>query len=139
MSSRKSVMEIQVRYSDLDTLGHVNNSVYQNYFEMGGRIMFLESAGFPPHESDRHSFVVAHMEVDYIRPVHLGGDRITLETELETIGNTSLTFRHTLYRDGTEVCARARAVLVYRENGQKARVPDALRALLREGHIGTTT
>ena len=35
-------LEIQVRYADIDSYGHVNNAVYLSYFELG-RINFLKN------------------------------------------------------------------------------------------------
>jgi Predicted thioesterase len=31
----KSRIEIQIRYGDIDALGHVNNAIFLTYFELG--------------------------------------------------------------------------------------------------------
>ena len=38
-------LPVQLRFSDLDTLGHVNNSVYLNLFDLGKSIYFERAAG----------------------------------------------------------------------------------------------
>ena len=38
-------LPVQLRFSDLDTLGHVNNSVYLNLFDLGKSIYFEQAAG----------------------------------------------------------------------------------------------
>ena len=38
-------IKIQVRFSDLDTLGHVNNAVYLSYFEMARIAYFTPLLG----------------------------------------------------------------------------------------------
>lgn len=39
-------VEIQVRFADLDVMGHVNNSVYLSYFEMARVHYFGELLGY---------------------------------------------------------------------------------------------
>jgi len=54
--------EIDVRYSDLDSLGHVNNAVYATYLELA-RVRYLQDAFDAPAEEP--DFVVAHLELDF--------------------------------------------------------------------------
>ncbi|MDS0257714.1 acyl-CoA thioesterase [Thermoplasmatales archaeon AK] len=61
-------LRLQIRYSDLDTLGHVNNAVYLTYFELG-RIDYLRHS-LGTLEISEISFVIAHAEVDFRRPIH---------------------------------------------------------------------
>jgi len=59
---------LEVRYSDYDTKGHVNNAVYLTYFEMGRVRAWSEWVG---GDADP-SFIVAAASVRYASPAMLG-------------------------------------------------------------------
>lgn len=61
-------VKIQVRFSDLDVLGHVNNSVYLSYFEMARVHYFKELVG-ENWDWKKLGFVIAKNEVEYIKSV----------------------------------------------------------------------
>lgn len=79
-------MPIQVRYADLDTLGHVNNAAYLEYIELA-RVVMNEHLQL--HEI-MPTTPIARMEIDYKREVKLG-DEVQVQTLLVHIGNTSFT------------------------------------------------
>jgi len=69
---------LQVRFRDLDAMGHVNNAVYLTYFEMG-RVAYLDLLGLDdPSRSyvERFPFVIAQVTAWYRSPA-------VLEDELE--------------------------------------------------------
>ena len=43
-----SDVPIQMRFNDVDALGHVNNSMYQQYFDLGRVDYFLRMPGGRP-------------------------------------------------------------------------------------------
>lgn len=85
----KHVIPIQLRFNDADTLGHVNNSVYLNYYDLGKTSYFQSISGgsLTPNDID---VVVAHIEVDFIAPVFLT-DSVAVQTTVERIGVKSFT------------------------------------------------
>jgi len=61
---------IEVRFRDLDALGHVNNAVYLTYFEVA-RLHYWKKL-FGKEAFDRHSFVVVRAECNYRSPAQSG-------------------------------------------------------------------
>ena len=90
---KKFTIDIDVRFRDLDAMGHVNNAVVFTYFEMGrinffGRI--LKSAAPPDF-----NFILAHISCDYIKQILLP-DPLRLHMWIGKIGHKSFEFRYGL-------------------------------------------
>ena len=82
----KHSVPVQLRFNDADALGHVNNSVYFTFYDLGKTEYFKAVRGGEiPKEVD---IVVAHAEVDFIAPVFLN-DQIEVQTTVSEIGNKS--------------------------------------------------
>ena len=64
-------VRVDVRFRDLDPLGHVNNAVFLSYMELA-RIRYFQRIS--PDWLEEGHFVVARMEVDYLRPILLGDE-----------------------------------------------------------------
>ena len=80
----KHSVPVQLRFNDADALGHVNNSVYFSFYDLGKTEYFKTiNGGVIPKEID---IVVAHAEVDFIMPVFLT-DEIAVQTMVSEIGN----------------------------------------------------
>ncbi len=92
--------EIQVRFADTDALGHVNNAVYATYAELG-RVEFMRALGIAPG-----GFILARLALDYRRQVRLG-ERVSVETWVERVGNTSVTMRQVVLVGGWAAAAAA--------------------------------
>ncbi len=117
---------IQVRFSDLDVYGHVNNVLYLEYFQEA-RIQLLARARAKGGQ-DTLSLVVAQTDVDYKRPILLRPEPYLCRTWVSRVGNTSLTF-DSLILDGAQVLASARVVGVCLDSatGRPTPVPAGLR------------
>ncbi|MCL5783189.1 MAG: acyl-CoA thioesterase [Candidatus Thermoplasmatota archaeon] len=129
MTSPTLKTDIQVRYGDLDTLGHVNNAVYLTYFELG-RVLYFRN--FMKHFDVRGiRFVIARAEIDFRKSIEME-NHVTLETSIESIGNSSFTFVHRITeRDTGEVFCNGKIIAVsLDDNGKPTRVPDHLRAMV---------
>jgi len=66
---------IEIRYSDTDALGHVNNATYFNYFEMARGGYYTEVVGHPfgtGPDADKRTFVIAEAHIDYRLPAFYG-------------------------------------------------------------------
>lgn len=85
--------DIQIRFADLDPLGHVSNNAYSEYFEVG-RVHWLSEI-----EGERPSVVVAHLSVDFIKEVNLK-DQLHLITACIKKGTKSLELSQNLYANG---------------------------------------
>lgn len=80
---------IQIRFNDIDGQRHVNNAVYQSYFDIGRSGYFTEISGLE-YQTGGKSVVVASVKTDFLKPIFLH-DKIQVETTVSKIGNKSLT------------------------------------------------
>lgn len=63
-------IKIQVRFSDIDVMGHVNNAVYLSYFEMARVIFFSELLG-EQWDWKKDGVLLRKNEIEYIKPLLL--------------------------------------------------------------------
>ena len=100
-----------VRWDDLDAMGHVNNAKY---------LTLAQEARFEWSFMQHHSkgeipglmeMVVAKAEVDFYKPINLGGIFVDVELWVEKIGNSSFVMVYEI-RNGEELCARLKTVQV---------------------------
>jgi thioesterase-3 len=89
-------LEIEVRSTELDALGHVNNAKYLEYLEWG-RFAWVEEAGVPLDSLARQGMasVVVNININYRREATLR-ERLVVRTWLAGIGGSS-------FRIGQEV------------------------------------
>lgn len=59
-------MPLEMRWSDMDELGHVNNAVYLTYFEQARIYYFQESCEWNWKET---GVILANAHIDFLRPV----------------------------------------------------------------------
>jgi len=76
---------IQVKFSDIDGYLHVNNGIYFNYFEHARGEFLLKKCEWDIME---FGAVVARIEMDYIRPIHLE-DKVEAWLKCSRIGTSS--------------------------------------------------
>ena len=85
----KHSIPVQLRFNDADALGHINNSVYFSFYDLGKSEYFKAVRGKQLDTKDV-DIVVVHAEVDFLAPVFLT-DEIEVQTTISDIGNKSLT------------------------------------------------
>ncbi len=125
-------LEIVVRSTEVDMLGHVNNAVYQQWFEWG-RFEWVRWSGvdFDALSPEHLSLVVVHVSLDYRREARRD-DRMVIETSLARLGTKSMTWRQrVLHADGT-VAAEGDVVLAVFDTRTRRAEPmlDAVRQAL---------
>jgi acyl-CoA thioester hydrolase len=98
----------QVRFRDLDPMGHVNNAVFLTYLEQA-RNAFLEELGVVVALDDMN-LIVARVEIDFRAPVRLGQE-IKIAVHATRFGAKSFDLEYELTVDGTTV-AEAKSVQV---------------------------
>ena len=86
--------DLQLRFNDVDVLGHVNNTVYFSFYDTGKALYFSDVQGWPVdwRNVDR---VIANVNCAYIAPIHFGDDMEVL-TRCSSIGNKSFTLQQVL-------------------------------------------
>lgn len=78
----------QLRFSDVDQFGHVNNSVYFQLFDTCKSQYLFDVVGNDIY--NRLAIVVANIQADFITPVFYP-DEIDIETSVVRLGNKSFT------------------------------------------------
>ena len=109
--------QVDVRWRDVDALGHVNHAVFLTYLEEGRDAFFAQTLASDP------IYVVVRLEVDLRAEVRYPDRRVTVRIEVERLGTTSLTIRETIITPANEVVAQARVVTVRWDSGQRKPVP----------------
>ena len=93
MLSFRFTTALEIRFRDLDALGHVNNAVYLTYFEIVRTRYWKRLFGLPP--PDDWGFVMVRTECNYRSPALLG-ETIDIATRVSALGNSSFTFEYRL-------------------------------------------
>lgn len=100
---------IHVRFSDLDVLGHVNNTIYLSYFEVA-RVHYFGQLLGENWNWQKYGVVLVKNEVEYLKPVFLNdAPFVTIKTA--EIGNKSFTLSYELHV-GEELRAKGKSTLV---------------------------
>lgn len=79
--------DVQLRFNDVDILGHVNNTVYFSFYDMGKALYFhdVRADGF---RYDRVDTIIANINCAYREPIYFG-EQIEVLTRCEHIGDKS--------------------------------------------------
>ena len=125
-------LPLQIRFNDVDQMGHVNNAVIMEFFDLGKEDFFRQH-GLAPESGD-FTVMIVHYEVDFQSQIHFH-DNISVRTSVERFGNRSFTLRQEIVEDHTErLCAACRTVMsgYSRLTHTSAIIPDDLRQRLSE-------
>jgi len=130
------VHEVQLRFSDMDALGHVNNAVYLTYLESARIAWWLEITG--RSGLDGLDMILARAEIDYRSPLRWG-ERLEVGVRCASLGRTSFSLELAAVEpDAGRLVAQARKVCVLFDYaaGRKRPLPETLRARLRASAPG---
>lgn len=127
----KLTTEIQQRFADADTLGHINNIHLQEYFDLGKMELYATLLG---NRIDWRgvNLVLVSIKTDMMRQTRLGDD-IIVESWVEKIGTKSMTVRQRLVNraDGVANAECSTVVVCFDFASQRAiPFPDEWRAIL---------
>lgn len=121
---------ILVRFGECDYYQHVNNTQYMTYINVGLGD-FLRQINPNLRELDFLIHIV-HVSIDF-KSAATFDDELEVTTEIESIGETSITFRHKIYKkaDGS-LCVTAKKVcaILDKSTGKKALVPQEFKELM---------
>jgi len=114
----------EIRFSDIDAAGIVNNAVFFSYFEQS-RIKYF--GGLVGRDWDWHSagMVVASHRIDYLHPLPFGA-RVMIHTWLVDVGTKKMVMAYeVMLEQETErrLAARAETTLVCFDHSQGVSIP----------------
>lgn len=111
MEGYRFTYPMQVRFRDLDTLGHVNNAVYLTYFESARMAFWMHVNGRT--DLSAMDMILARAEVDYRSPLGYG-DEIVVGVRCASIKRSSFVLEQAMIeRRSGRLVAQARKVLVH--------------------------
>ena len=124
---------IAIRWGDLDSVGHVNNTIYFRYMEQA-RIDWFDSLGYPvgPREEGP---VIVNASCTFLKQLNYPGN-VEVKTYIGTVGRTSMESwiemrpsydPRTVYAEGG-----AKIVWVNYARGKSTPLPDQIRRLVGE-------
>jgi acyl-CoA thioester hydrolase len=125
--------KIQIRFGDIDIMGHVNNGVQLSYLDVGRLDYFEQVYGQTINWNDA-ALIVAHLEIDYLSPILLK-DQIEVHTNIHKIGTKSVGITQTIVDRVTgEIKTQTTQVMVAfsQKLGQSIEVPETLKIRIRE-------
>ena len=109
----KHELKVRVRYSETDKMGVVYHGNFVPYFEIG-RVELMRSIGliYKDLEGEGILMPVVHLEIDFKHPA-LYDEEITIETWIEKIPSTKITFHHKVYNELGKLVCKAKIILVF--------------------------
>ncbi len=108
---------VQVRWRDLDGLGHVNHTVVLTYLEEG-RDAWLEAHGIR-----RDEYVVGRCSINFRREIDPAVKAVTVQCGVHELGRSSLTTRERIVDESGEVVVDAEFGLVLWDREQRGSRP----------------
>lgn len=91
MKLPKVSTDIQIRYSDIDQYGHVSNSVYSQYFDIGRIHFFTELRKI----TEVPNMVIVSIKMDMLKEIRFK-DQVVIKTRCSKMGNKSMTFEQNI-------------------------------------------
>ncbi|WP_135830390.1 acyl-CoA thioesterase [Halorussus halobius] len=129
MADYSFTTEVDVRFQDLDAMGHVNNAVYATLVEEARVAYFREVLDVP---LDEFGSVLATLELEFHRPIR-STDPVTVAARVPELGSSSLRMDYEV-RDDDTVAAEGHSVQVAvdADTGESRSIPDAWRERIAE-------
>ncbi len=124
---------IAIRWGDLDSVGHVNNTIYFRYMEQA-RIDWFDSLGYPvgPREEGP---VIVNASCTFLKQLNYPGN-VEVKTYIGTVGRTSMESwieMRPSYDPGTVYAeGGAKIVWVNYALGKSQPLPDQIRRVVGE-------
>lgn len=102
---------LQIRFNDIDLLGHLNNAVYIQFFDLGKSRYFQDV--MPEGVDWKHiNIVVANINCDFFAPTYIT-EPIAVVTTITHMGEKSFTLEQRIINTATdEVKCIARTIMV---------------------------
>ncbi len=129
-------MPAQIRFSDVDQFGHVNNSVYFALYDLAKTTYIREVLGNSV-DWKKMGIVVANINANFLLPVFFD-DKIVIETAVVHLGNKSFTLmQRAVTEDTGEVKCECKTVMVMFDlvEKQPMLIPEEFKTIIRDYEI----
>lgn len=102
---------IEMRFSDLDMMGHVNNAVYFTYMEIGRAKYWKHAINW---DWEKTGVIIGSASIEYLVPIFFG-EKVLMYVRTSRIGTSSFDIEYLIVKDknGQEViCSRGKTVCI---------------------------
>jgi len=117
--------EIEVQWGDLDSMNHVNHTVFLRWME-NARMHYFNSCGMMDYmKSENKGPILARIEADYLSPVTFP-DKVSVYSTMSRIGNSSFDMEYKIIRQSnsqTVALGKVTGVFVNYNNGKSEKIP----------------
>lgn len=113
--------DIEMRFTDLDMMGHVNNAMYFTYMEMARTKYWKQAIHW---DWKKTGVVIGKAGINYIKPLHLG-DKVSIYVRTARIGTSSFDLEYIIVKlvNGQEIiCSKGKTVCVVYDYDTKSPV-----------------
>ncbi len=111
MTSFRHTCDVQMRFNDLDLFGHINNTVYLQYMDLG-KEQYISRVIGDIFSNENEAMVIVNLNCDYFQ-ITKHKESLEVRTRVDSIGKHSLTFEQEVVSKATgEVKCRCRTVMV---------------------------
>lgn len=124
---------VQIRFGDVDLMGHVNHAVFLTYMELARIRYFNDVVGMQVNWSET-GFIVAKVTVDFFSPLLLNDEEVTVLTGCTRFGNKSFDLSYTLLKsnDGAVAANGITTLVAYNYKTRKTiPIPDEWKNKIR--------
>ncbi len=127
-------LPLQMRWQDLDPLGHVNNAVFVTYFEIG-RSLYMPTA-CPGWDWKNNMFLIANVTADFHKELLLSAKNVHVRIRTSKLGNKSFVLDYVITAgEGDQMVVHASGTTTQIMFDMKARkiiaIPDWVREALQ--------
>lgn len=115
--------EIQIRWGDMDALGHVNNAVYLTYLEQA-RVRYMADLRMWDARLSKLGLIMARVVLDYKLPLLATDGSVSVFSRISRLGRKSFDMEQLITRSGgSETAAFATITLVVFDYSANRSVP----------------
>ena len=119
----------KIRYGDTDRQGHVNNAIFNQYFETG-RVEFLYDKKLKLLKPEA-SFVIVSANINYKKEIKWPGT-VEIGSGISKIGNSSITIHQVLFQNQIEVASCIAVIVQVDKNGKSLALSKSSKAKLNK-------
>ncbi|HEX9798450.1 MAG TPA: thioesterase family protein [Anaerolineales bacterium] len=125
--------EVEVRFADIDSLGHVNNAMYFTYMETARAAYFGALELWDRQDMQSLGVILAHAACDFRRPIGYG-QSIRVGVAASRLGTKSFDLKYRLTAQDGELFAEGVTTMVHYDyqNNRSVAMPDRWRRTLAE-------
>lgn len=103
-------LPVQIRFNDIDMFGHLNNTVYLQFLDMG-KYDYFRSMISGPYNAGPTAPVVANINCNFLAPTFID-EKLEVRTSVESVSDSSFVLAQSIVSSTGSEKVSARTVMV---------------------------